>query len=61
MDHTRSVSANDWIEQQAKEFAREFITSRPRPRNSRMGFMSEKEWRKLQAARVKLGLEKKSP
>lgn len=60
VNRTYTISANDWIEQQARQFEREFVTSRPRPRNHRMGFMSERDWRKLEAARIKLGLEKKS-
>lgn len=35
------ISANDWIEQNTREFIREFSSSRPRPSNKRMGFRGE--------------------
>jgi len=53
-DHT--VSANDWIESRYKRFAREFMSSRPNPDPHRMGLMTEREWKRLESARAKLGL-----
>lgn len=35
------VSANTLIEEQTKNIAREFKSSRPKPRNSAMGFRQE--------------------
>ena len=35
------VSGNEFVEQQTKEFSRNFTSSRPRPRNRAMGFKGD--------------------